>query len=616
MRPAPASALLGLALLAAAPLGAQPGAAPDRLALVPAAPQTGAEVAVTYDAPAALAGADEVVLRGRLRTADDFAYGWGTETRTLARLARGADGRYRGRFSLPEDVVYAVLAVASADGGAVDTRLREGWPVLVHGPDGRPLSDAFNQQQRDLTGADSQGGLRSAQAWTEVRPDDPSAWSAISFHEQMAGGTDAADAAEAGHLARVRAFDQSLALDPDADRAAGLYFYARGVDDGVAERWADWLVTQAPAHPTSVGIRTLNALMEHHASPDTLLAALDELWDEVGPAHRDLVRQGLRVAGQTGDPAAVRRWAGRVAAAYPWQLAEVAAALLALPETRDEGAALLRAEIDRASDPDRRPLFSTLDGLARADAARAARLSGQLGTALADAGEWAAARPALDRALAGSWDADLLRAAARARLATADTAGAAAALARVVADPAVTGVASDTTSALGARLAGDGWPGLVRDARALLRERTLAEARRDPVAGPVTLASVGGEPVALADALADGGPHVLVLFSTGCQYCRAASPRINAFAERYEPEGVRVAVVMRDPPGPEALATVRSFGYDGTVYFDPGAELATALGSAGFPHYFVLDGDGAVRFAFTSLAELPRQVEALLSAGG
>ena len=602
------SRLAALVLMASAAVAQTTG---PRLQTVPEVPTPGAEVAVTYAPTDALGGADAVALRARLRTPDDLGYGWGAETRTLATLRPSADGTFRGRFTLPDSVVYAVLAVASASGDAVDANLRLGWPLRVAGPDGRPSVRAFEQESRDRTGIDSRGALRSAREFVRAHPDEPSSWYVLSYHEGLSGGSAAADSAATDHLARVRRFDRALADAPDADRAVALAAYAGGTDDAVASRWRDWVQANAPMHVEAVRVRVIDAIINNADDPVAGLDALDRLWAEAGPVHRDLVLHGLRMAAEVGDPARLTVWADRVDRVYPWQRGNTALTLVSVAATRAEGLRRLQAEIDRPLDPDRRYLLSTVPEH-RADVAdRAARLSGALGVALADAGDWAAALAPLALATETSWNARLLRYASRARLAASDTAGAARDLARLVADPALAALDADTTAAAGSRLVGEGpWAALLAGAQDDLRRRTLGQSVHEALP-PVALADTAGAPVSLRATLAETGPTVVVLFSKGCHYCRQATPGVEALSERVAPLGARVEIVMDDPPVASSREFLVEDGYTGPVYHDPRAEFSAAVESNQTPTYYVFDRTGALRFESWDLDLLPRQLWAL-----
>ena len=143
-----------------------------------------------------------------------------------------------------------------------------------------------------------------------------------------------------------------------------------------------------------------------------------------------------------------------------------------------------------------------------------------------------------------------------------------------------------------------------------LRRRTLSESVTETLS-PVALVDTAGAPVAFRETLAATGPTVVVLFSEDCQYCRLATPGIEALSVRAAPLGVRVEVFMSDPPVPASREGLAQDGYTGPVYHDPGAKLAAALGTAETPTYVVFDAGGVLRFRYSSLAEVPRQLWAL-----
>lgn len=611
------SALLALLLLSLGSASGQPAPSqePGRLTFSPAGPAPGAEVRVTYEAPEWLGPVDEVILRARLRTPEDKAYGWGTDTRPVARLRRTAGGLYRGRFAFPDSVVFALFAVSTPRGDAVDTNLRQGWPLFAHAGV-RPLPEALSQQLEDLTGRDFRGGLRVAQGRVRAYPDDPQSWYLLGFFEDQALGIAESDSARTGRLARIRQFDRELAEAPDADKASGLLWLARGVDDEVAERWTGWLLGHAPAHPTAVQFRTISALRENQEDAGARLADLERLWDEVGPAHPALLDYGFRTALQTGEVGAALRWADRRTQAYPWERTKTALALAANPATRDEGVLRLRREIERdaALREAERPLFATTGEHRQNREVEAARLQAALGRALYDSGEVEEALGALEVAAASSWDVDLLHRLAAARLAVGDSLGTARAYARLVVDPGLSEADADTARARGLRSAGlDAWTRLVAEAHGDLQAWTLDRAVRSPVPDGISLLDAEGVRVDVKSLLSAEAPTLVVMFSRYCGYCVEATPRIQALSERLSSEGVRVLIATSEPPGEDSEVFFKEHGVTGPVYHDADRALALALGTAAVPTYFVLGREGVVRFPLTSLDEVPRQVSALLA---
>lgn len=359
--------------------------------------------------------------------------------------------------------------------------------------------------------------------------------------------------------------------------------------------------------------------MDNSGEPEAALAALEALWNEVGPVERSVTRYALSKALQVGDRELALRWADRHVQAYPWMRAQTASSLAAGPETRVEGIRRLRAEIERSQtgkgSADGRPPFVTAEDHRAHLEAEVGRLQAALGTALLEGDDAAGALGPLEEAAASSWDVSLLRSLATARLAAGDSLGAAEALARVVVDP---GVANpNSLLAQGLRLVGDPeWSGLMTKAASDLQEWTLQSADSRPFPAGVTLLDTDGERVVFKSILNDDGPTVVVLYSQYCGYSVAATRRIEALRRRLSPEGARVVVVAAEPPREDGESFLDEHGYSGLVYHDVDREVSHAFGSLGSPHYFVLDRSGAVRYEFTSLEEIPRQVAALRVGGG
>ncbi len=143
--------------------------------------------------------------------------------------------------------------------------------------------------------------------------------------------------------------------------------------------------------------------------------------------------------------------------------------------------------------------------------------------------------------------------------------------------------------------------------------RTLQATRHDPVS-PVRLTARQGSSVALAE-LTGEEATVVVFWSRYCGPSAQAMPRTAALAGRLAQEGVPLLAITRDAPG-EAEAFLREGGFEITALYDTEGEAARALNSWGTPQYFVLDGTARLRFAFSSLDDLLRQVAALRAEAG
>lgn len=92
--------------------------------------------------------------------------------------------------------------------------------------------------------------------------------------------------------------------------------------------------------------------------------------------------------------------------------------------------------------------------------------------------------------------------------------------------------------------------------------------------------------------LAQGSPTLVNVFASWCLPCRVEAPQLQALANR----GIVVhGIAVRDSP--DALA--RFFKTYGNPFrriaMDPGGRVQIALGSAGVPETFVIDGAGIIR---------------------
>lgn len=609
--------LLVLIACAAPPGFAQGGGegANASLSFSPATPEPGDAVRVLYRPSQEMASQPAVHLRARLSTATTVAYSIESRTRTLARLEPDGSGAYSGQFVLPDTVVYALFAVSSAAGDRVDTNSRKGWPLHAHGPDGVPLYAALEQHAEDAAELDSRDGLAVARRLVEVYPDDPGAWATLASYEARSPDTD--EDRTSALVDRMAAFDRSLRAEaaPDPARAYGLYRLATvlGANGGgdLSDYWGNWLVEHAPRYTETVGIRAFRTYFELHSDPQAQLAAYDRLWREAGPGGQ-LLELGFSTALEVEDVEAARTWAERFVEDIPWTEERVARQLGRLPATREESVRRLRVVLDRVlSRPlNRRGLFQTVDEHAPALQEEASWTEIALGQALLASGEAEASLAPLRSGAAASGTSEGYVLLAQARLATGDALGAARALAYVAASGAD---GADEAEDQGRDLVtAEAWDGLVAAAQRALVARAIQQAGDAPLPDDVALAGPDGERTTL-NALVAGTPALVALHSRSCGFCVRDMPRLDALRRTLEADGVRVVVVTRDALDPAVAAFFEEQGYVGPLHYDTGGEVAAAFQTQVVPRYFVLDADGRVRFPFTSLDKVPRQIEALRS---
>lgn len=604
-RPGTAAAATRTHVLAGTPQG--------DLSLVPRRPRPGQRVMVTYAPRGGANLGPSLSLRARLRTPAGIENDETMGSRTVAVLQRGQDGRYGGSFVLPAGVVYAVLALEDHAASWSDTRSGHFWDVLAHEVDGRPAFAALDQRFNDYVGRDQREALRAARAMVAAYPGRVQAWSTLAHGEHWVLSEDSAAARAALHRERVRAFDRALGgvAQLPADEAGHLFAYAEAVgEEEVAGRWRTRILAEHPNHFFALQQRAHEVVRGQSENPREQLTRLEALWPGAREVRSRVVLSvfGSMAAAAAGDSAAIVRWADRQAAEKI--TGSAAAGMLAeIPVVRQEGIRRLRAETAflEAAPDEERPLGSTRAEHRAASARSAAALRASLGAALIAAGDAREGAGALEVAVGAVWKAEWFRALGQARLGAGDRAGATGAFAAVAADPGTPAARSDSLRRVLAVDSG-AWGQSVDSARAEMIRRTLRTARPGAV---VDARGVGrdGTPLRL-HSLRGGTATVVAVWSPYCPAARDAMPHIAALAATLRDEGVpllAVTDVSRD--GGEPLLGRSLPGL--TVVYDENAEIAATLGGSGTPRYFVLDGEGRLRFANSSLDDVHRQVAAL-----
>lgn len=589
----------------------------SELRLSPALPAPGARIEAEYHAGSRLAGQQRLVLRARYRTPADDGIGRHGHLLVVTELARAGDGVYRAAFRLPDSVVYAVFAVEDTLGEVVDTNQRQGWELLVHGPDGRPLAGALEQRILDAGGRNFEAAHDAARTATELYPHRPQSWVALRTFQQALLGEAGMDSLRPEHLVRLRALHDRYApaQGVSGDEAGNLFWFAWGVGDTIArEYWRDRLAREHPAHPLAVQNRIVLELGRMRwREPARFLVEMERMWDEIGPVHSHQGDMGFGAAVDAGDAAAALRWAGRYLHFRPGDRGYVASRLAQIPALRDEGMRRLREEIRRSAAlrRDDRELFATARDQRRASVRELRTLYAALGKALLAQDRRQAALDTLALAVEAGWDPRLFREVAEARLAAGDTAGAVALWARVAVDPGTgAGFADSVRARTQERFDPERWRELSSRARAAMRAEALEDAVSRGLRGPVRLAGADGGMRPL-DELTGGRPTVVVFWSRFCGYALDAAPELERLQRRLAERGVRVLAITTEPPSADYRAWAAEKAPAFPLYHDLHAEAARAFGNSANPQYFILDGEGRVRFEYTALDALERQVAAL-----
>jgi hypothetical protein len=582
----------------------------SRLEFTPGEPSAGEEITVTYHASGQLGSESALRLRAQYRRSGEQGREGVPQVGT-ALLERRSDRTYRARLRLPADVAYATFAVEDEGGQVVDYRGSLGWELLAYA-NGRPSYDALLQRIQEAVGNDLGEALESAVEATRLYPDRVEAWPIRSTLELQAYGPDAFDSLRALHAQRLYTFDDQLGQTPvpaDVLRAMYLYAVTWNVVD-VAERWRQRVLRDAPRTSIAVQIRTIDILRGHEARPREGLRLLDSLYQDAGAASAILPTQAFGVAYEAKDPDACLRWARRLIAIEPRQRGIMARQLLAFPSLRDTVLAWIDGEIDRLGTPNdryRRLFWSAPRYREAVDGARS-ELLGLKGQVLLAMGDTLEGRAYLDSAVARGWDLARFRAAAAARLAAADTLGAAQLLARIAVDPAANDRAADRA---GRRL-------LDASAWAAERERALSDMMRETgreaeprrLLDSVRVTRRLGDTVDLRDAL-QGHVTVVAFWHPLCLTCLAGLERLSHLVGDL-PGAPRLAIVSRRPLGPADWARLESAGIVSLVTVDGKDQAMRAFGLWGTIGVFVVDPRGVIQYRDTSPDDLPRRIMTLV----
>lgn len=586
------------------------------LTLLPDRPTRGQRVEALYRPARVLEGEPRLHLRARLRTPRHDSYNDGMGSRTVAVLELQDDGTYRGSFSVPAGAVYATFAVEDPAAIQVDSREGRFWELLVHHDDARPLFDALEQRFNDHMGRDQLAVLETAREMVRLYPDHPAGWNSLRAAEAWVLGDEGAEERLSKHRAQLRAADLELAdqRDLDADVIGYLYWNARSLqDEELTERWRERLLSEHPGHFFAVQQRVIALRREHREDPTALLRELEALWmmADSDRARERIAGPAFAAARRAGDAGTILDWAHRYVDLGPSDRAWIATALGRTDATREEGIRWLQTEISRVESAAEavRPLGATAIEHRESMARQLADLRTSLGRALLEADRIPEGIAALEEAAAVDWNTRRFRSLGDAHLASGDREAATHAFAAVAVDPATSGDAADSLRRA-LDLAPGVWEEAISHARTEMIQRTLRSARTEDLPS-VSLTLRDGSRGRFEDFIGSA-PTVVVFWSRYCGFSVQAMPRIAGLSARLAAEGVQLLAVTGDPIS-EAEPYLRENGWDIRVLFDTEGEAARALNSWGTPQYFVLDAGGRLRFAFSSLDDLPRQIEALRS---
>jgi hypothetical protein len=311
------------------------------------------------------------------------------------------------------------------------------------------------------------------------------------------------------------------------------------------------------------------------------------------------------------DPDASLRWARRVIAIEPGQRAAKARQLLSFPSLSDTVLAWIDGEIERLDTPDDgdRPLSWSRPRYWRAVASARLDLLGLKGRVLLGLGDTAAALAYLDSAVAQDWDLDRFWTAAMARLAVADTLGAAQLLARIAVDPAAPDEDADR---LGRRLVtASVWSAERERALSDMLRETRREAQPRVLFDAVRVTRRLGDTVDLRETL-QGLVTVVAFWHPWCRTCLAELQELRHVVTGL-PGAPGLAIVSRRPLGPADWAMLEDAGLAPAVTVDGEGDAIQAFRLRATGGVFVVDQRGVIQYHDVSLNEVPRCITTLAS---
>ncbi|MDE0075291.1 MAG: TlpA disulfide reductase family protein [Gammaproteobacteria bacterium] len=577
----------------------------------------------TYTPIEMLAGEQELVLRGHFRTDRDGQYNRRLDNIQVATLEPAVKGTFAASFTLSDDIVYAAFVVENNAGERIDANGGKLFELLVHGEDGEPLYHSLIQRAYDHAGRNWITAYESNRLAMQLYPDSLRGWSVLRFHEDVALGSTGSDSLLAWHQENFRGLHEEYAHRTQLSPATvvAIQGYAQDVEDSVALAfWTERARDEGRGTRSwaqIVGIETLRKFFEDRDA-DAALAAFEEYWPYAEGTGSQMLSWALQMAAD--DLAATDRWIERMLADRGSQFS-AARVLASFPERRERALELARQGLERPAragrEPadlvvhPRRPLGRTVSEYARTRARQWADRLVTYSELLSAAGEEDEALEALEEAVATAVDPAVFQRLADLKLSRGDIAGATRDYAVVAVDPLTSIAEADSLAALvGQNPEGPEWRALLESAEARMLPRILADTVRW-APRPNSVADKHGNRMPVPDLVA-GRTTVLVFWTRGCAYSVDEIPQVLRLRERLDPNAVQIlSVTTDDQPGPGMEEFIAARGVSYPVYYDLDAEAQNAFGVSGTPAYFVLDASGNVRFAFSHVSDIPRQLEAL-----
>jgi AhpC/TSA family protein len=576
----------------------------SELVVSPAAPHAGERIQIRYrPGIASFARAKRLLLRGRLRTPQNAMYSTGTSVKALASLDRGKDGVFRGGFVLPDSVVYVAMVVEDSLANTVDDRRGRLWTVLVHGLDGKPTLDAVTQKQNDFMGRSWEEAYAAAKLKAQLYPQYIVVWIDVEFFERALLGDAAADSLASSRRAMVDRLirgDSSVAHTPSTELSAIVWRSYVNHDSSAFNYWYDRLRREAP-HDPQVAQMATQRLAERfrRSAPQTLLDSLEELWTELAPVYGPgtlIISTGEQVARKLGDGEAYLRWVDRESGKD--SLFRTGVSLASFAPTREEGMGRIRAALRQSANDfvSERPLTLNETEYGRELAGRRRELLAALGEALIAAKKSREGLDTLSIAVRDGWNLQLLKRVASQQLMLGDTTAAITVEAKIVVDPRTSRAHVDSISRLAvARLGATRWAEARLNGRSQMVREVMNRALLRSLPGDPSVVNAAAE-VQHLKVLTAGRASVVVYWSRHCGAALEALATIDSVGQALRDRGIAAYLIVDESPSAETAKFFSEHKVGMPVLYDSRRQVSSSLRSFGTPAYYVLDGQGRIRF--------------------
>jgi thiol-disulfide isomerase/thioredoxin len=371
----------------------------------------------------------------------------------------------------------------------------------------------------------------------------------------------------------------------------------------------------------------IDVLKTLQAKADTAAALrnFERIWRDAPPDRHDQVLQyATRLAVNSGDTVALRRWTDRMLTSSLESgqrsprgpvTRSVALDFARVPALRHEGLQRLRNELARVSTA--RPSTRSLDETQMEYNARQQRgirnTMAALGEALALDGQHRAALDTLQRAVHDAWDVVVTRTLRKEALTAGDTGIALRATARLSVDPRTSADRRTEYETFGAATLGAArWQAALDSARRDFVRHTFAKMRPRAINTAIPLQTLDGKPADLRRALM-GQVTVVAFLSRFCGPAIEVIPELQQLASDVKLHGVRTLMVYEERVPSAAFSEfLRQHKVTLPVMLDDTQSASATFNQWGTPYFYVVDARGRIMSEPTSdTDELRVSIEAV-----